>query len=133
VENENRLRSNGVDFFRGEGTSQGMSTEDPYGLLVVDHGKLIHPREILILLTMNPLRHRISTINLAIAGPAFAGISSLYRRRQQRIHQKKYTTSSRAIHYAASTRWWRERSPGELYMKWRLPLQTVLPGLRSSL
>jgi hypothetical protein len=41
VENENRLRSNGVDFFRGGSASQGMSTEDPYGLLVVDHGKLI--------------------------------------------------------------------------------------------
>jgi hypothetical protein len=32
LENENRLRSNGVDFFREEST---------YGLLVEDHGKLI--------------------------------------------------------------------------------------------
>jgi hypothetical protein len=71
-----------------------MSTEDPYGLLVVDHGKLIPTQGIWVLSTMNLLRHLINTINLAIPGSVFAGISSQYRRWQQRMHQKKHTTSS---------------------------------------
>jgi hypothetical protein len=96
-----------------------MSTEDPYGLLVVDHGKLTPIQGDPDPLDNEPIEasdqhNQLGDTWFGIRwnlGPVQEVATEDHPRRSTRQAHEQYTG-------AVPTQWWRERSAGEVYMKW---------------